>query len=116
LAQGFPAPQAVEHEPPGKLAKPRQVAPVPQALSLVQASPTAAAGFELDDEQAADSAAHRQRTWVRIVVKLPLLRPGGPCYREPPMADRVLVVDDEQNLRNVLAATLQREGYEATGC
>ena len=28
------------------------------------------------------------------------------------MADRVLVVDDEQNLRKVLAATLVREGYE----
>jgi len=28
------------------------------------------------------------------------------------MADRVLVVDDEQNLRKVLAATLIREGYE----
>src|SRR5207245_3809777 len=28
------------------------------------------------------------------------------------MADRVLVVDDEQRLRKVLAATLQREGYE----
>ena len=28
------------------------------------------------------------------------------------MADRVLVVDDEQNLRKVLAAMLQREGYE----
>jgi DNA-binding NtrC family response regulator len=32
------------------------------------------------------------------------------------MADRVLVVDDEQNLRKVLAATLQREGYEVTVC
>jgi nitrogen regulation protein NR(I) len=32
------------------------------------------------------------------------------------MADRVLVVDDEQNLRKVLAATLVREGYEVTGC
>jgi len=30
------------------------------------------------------------------------------------MADRVLVVDDEQSLRKVLAATLQREGYEVT--
>ena len=28
------------------------------------------------------------------------------------VADRVLVVDDEQSLRKVLAATLQREGYE----
>src|SRR5438132_963876 len=28
------------------------------------------------------------------------------------MADRVLVVDDEQSRRKVLAATLQREGYE----
>jgi len=28
------------------------------------------------------------------------------------MADRVLVVDDEQSLSKVLAATLQREGYE----
>jgi two-component system response regulator AtoC len=28
------------------------------------------------------------------------------------MADRVLVVDDEQSLRKVLSATLQREGYE----
>src|SRR3989449_1183774 len=28
------------------------------------------------------------------------------------MADRVLVVDDELSLRKVLAATLQREGYE----
>jgi nitrogen regulation protein NR(I) len=28
------------------------------------------------------------------------------------MADRVLVVDDEQSLRKVLAATLSREGYE----
>src|SRR5256884_2067191 len=28
------------------------------------------------------------------------------------MADRVLVVDDEQSLRKVLAATVQREGYE----
>jgi DNA-binding NtrC family response regulator len=28
------------------------------------------------------------------------------------MADRVLVVDDEQSLRKVLAATLEREGYE----
>src|SRR5213593_1150085 len=28
------------------------------------------------------------------------------------MADRVLVVDDEMSLRKVLAATLQREGYE----
>src|SRR5438552_16095973 len=28
------------------------------------------------------------------------------------MADRVLVVDDEQSLRKVLAATLPREGYE----
>ena len=32
------------------------------------------------------------------------------------MADRVLVVDDEQSLRKVLAATLQREGYEVTVC
>jgi nitrogen regulation protein NR(I) len=32
------------------------------------------------------------------------------------MADRVLVVDDEQNLRRVLAATLQREGYEVNVC
>ena len=32
------------------------------------------------------------------------------------MADRVLVVDDEPNLRRVLAATLQREGYEVTLC
>src|ERR1700737_1885023 len=32
------------------------------------------------------------------------------------MADRVLVVDDEQNLRKILAATLQREGYEVTVC
>jgi DNA-binding NtrC family response regulator len=28
------------------------------------------------------------------------------------MADRVLIVDDEQSLRKVLAATLEREGYE----
>src|SRR5258708_7177167 len=28
------------------------------------------------------------------------------------MADRILVVDDEQSLRKVLTATLQREGYE----
>jgi len=28
------------------------------------------------------------------------------------MADRVLVVDDEQSLRKVLAATLSREGYQ----
>jgi DNA-binding NtrC family response regulator len=32
------------------------------------------------------------------------------------VADRVLVVDDEQNLRRVLSATLQREGYEVTVC
>jgi DNA-binding NtrC family response regulator len=32
------------------------------------------------------------------------------------VADRVLVVDDEQNLRKILAATLQREGYEVTVC
>ena len=32
------------------------------------------------------------------------------------MADRVLVVDDEPNLRRVLSATLQREGYEVTLC
>ena len=32
------------------------------------------------------------------------------------MAGRVLVVDDEQSLRKVLAATLQREGYEVTVC
>src|SRR5712692_1052278 len=32
------------------------------------------------------------------------------------MADRVLVVADEQSLRKVLAATLQREGYEVTVC
>ena len=32
------------------------------------------------------------------------------------MADRVLVCDDEPNLRRVLAATLQREGYEVTLC
>ena len=32
------------------------------------------------------------------------------------MADRVLVVDDELSLRKVLAATLQREGYEVTVC
>src|SRR5438477_116996 len=32
------------------------------------------------------------------------------------MADRVLVVDDQQSLRKVLAATLQREGYEVTVC
>ena len=28
------------------------------------------------------------------------------------MADRILVVDDEANLRKVLAAMLRREGYE----
>jgi DNA-binding NtrC family response regulator len=32
------------------------------------------------------------------------------------MADRVLVVDDEPNLRRVLSAMLQREGYEVTLC
>ena len=38
-----------------------------------------------------------------------------PMERDSPaalMADRVLVVDDEQSLRKVLSATLQREGYE----
>ncbi len=39
-----------------------------------------------------------------------------PRSREVLVADRVLIVDDEQNLRKVLAATLQREGYEVTVC
>src|SRR5918911_1490243 len=42
--------------------------------------------------------------------------PAPVVARRPRMADRVLVVDDEQSLRKVLAATLQREGYEVTVC
>jgi DNA-binding NtrC family response regulator len=83
--------------------------------------------------------AHRPRAAIAAArVRIRTIPPGGPvravsqdtltgaeakdCPSSAPvvarrqMADRVLVVDDEQSLRKVLAATLQREGYEVTVC
>ena len=50
----------------------------------------------------------------RVQLGVSPLPPPPLWYRSPPMphTPRVLVVDDEPNLRKVLSATLKREGYD----
>jgi DNA-binding NtrC family response regulator len=56
-------------------------------------------------------------TTIRILIPLtsepaPELPAGAPAQRRPVSRGRVLVVDDEDQVRAVMARTLQAEGYE----
>src|SRR5712692_261071 len=63
-----------------------------------------------DWEAFVDRARSIRRRWNQSVE----LRPADAFGTAPPGMAKVLVVDDEANLRKVLAAMLRRTGYEVT--